>query len=581
MYKLFMAFRYLRAHKIIYFSIFGVAVGILTLVMVTSIMGGFSRDMRARIRGMLTDLVVSSYDRNLWIVDYESLSDEIGRIPHVKGCAPRLEYAAWMGRRGVPRDVVIMGVLPEREGKVGQLEEYFRRGGKTPFDFEDERKVSPLPGVVLGTELFGGELTLDGRLGLITARYQTTPLLCAKDFVEVGRFRSGMTDYDSNFVFMHLPAAQDFLKLTDPPRVNQLAVAVDDYERNAPEVATAILDRIHDRSPCSSPESHRSFRCGLYRIQTWEQVRGNLLAAVEVERGLMIIVLFLIIVVAAFNIASIYTLVVRAKTRDIGILRALGATEGGITSVFLMSGGLCGVIGSICGLALGLLMAHNANEIEAFVRVVSRELNRTRLDSAVAGLSAVATLLGAGFAVVWNWLVLYKERRPHPWVRMAVGLLTLVAAAWFSTTWVSTYRPYSNSFDPDLGGGFRGWLTAGTAAAWILLAGSWRFLDRWRRRPGWIFYGFFATILFTAFLLAIVAALAIAVAVSVMRPGFSWRGLELFDRTIYYLDRIPVYVDYNGLAFIVVLTLVVSIIFSIYPAMRASAADPIVAIRDE
>jgi lipoprotein-releasing system permease protein len=577
-----MAFRYLRAHKIIYFSIFGVAVGILTLVMVTSIMGGFSRDMRSRIRGMLTDLVVSSYDKNLWIVDYEALSDAIGKIPHVKGCAPRLEYAAWLGRRGVPRDVVIMGVLPERERRVGQLEEYFRKGGKRRFDFEDERegRRSELPGVVLGSELFGGDVTLDGRLGLITARHQTTPLLCAKDFVEVGRFRSGMTDYDSNFVFMHLPDAQDFLKLSDPPRVNQLAVAVDDYERHADDVAARILDLIHERSPCASPEAHRGFRCGLYRIQTWEQVRGTLLAAVEVERGLMIIILFLIVVVAAFNIASIYTLVVRAKTRDIGILRALGATEGGITSVFLMSGGLCGVIGSICGLVLGLLMAHNANEIEAFVRVVSREMNRARLDSGASWWAAGA-LLAAGVAVVWNWLVLYKERRAHPWVRMGAGLVALGAAAWLSTTWVPAYRPYPTSFDPDLGGGFRVWLTGAVAAVWILLVGSWRFLDRWRRRPGWIFYGFFATILFTALLLAIVAALSIAVSVSVMQPGFGWRGLELFNRNIYYLDRIPVYVDYSGLALIVVMTLVVSIIFSIYPAMRASAADPIEAIRDE
>src|SRR5262245_43745659 len=276
MYKLFMAFRYLRAHKIIYFSIFGVAVGILTLVMVTSIMGGFSRDMRSRIRGMLTDLVVSSYDKNLWITNYEKLSDEIGTIPHVKGCAPRLEYAAWLGRRGVPRDVVIMGVLPERERGVGKLEEYFRKGGKVPFDFKSARDGrGDFPGVVLGSELFGGEVSLDGRLGLITARHETTPILCAKDFVEVGRFRSGMTDYDSNFVFMHLSAAQEVLKLSAPRRVNQLAVAVEDYERNGEEVATAILDRIHERRPCSTPEAHRNFRCGLFRIQTWEQVRGT------------------------------------------------------------------------------------------------------------------------------------------------------------------------------------------------------------------------------------------------------------------------------------------------------------------
>jgi hypothetical protein len=145
---------------------------------------------------------------------------------------------------------------------------------------------------------------------------------------------------------------------------------------------------------------------------------------------------------------------------------------------------------------------------------------------------------------------------------------------------VAGYQPV-DAYDPRLGPGFRARLVGGTVLAWILVAGSWRFLDRWRRRPGWIFFGFAATILFSAFLLAIVAALAIALSVTLLRPEPGWRGLELFSPTIYYLDRIPVHVDYRALALIVALTLVVSVIFSIYPALRAAAADPIEAIRDE
>src|SRR5258706_10972868 len=100
MYKLFMAFRYLRAHKIIYFSIAGVAFGIMTMVIVTSIMGGFSRDMRTRIRGMQTDLVVTSHDQEsrFWIVNPEGLRAEILKVPGVTGAAPRIEYEAWLGR---------------------------------------------------------------------------------------------------------------------------------------------------------------------------------------------------------------------------------------------------------------------------------------------------------------------------------------------------------------------------------------------------------------------------------------------------------------------------------------------------
>jgi len=157
---------------------------------------------------------------------------------------------------------------------------------------------------------------------------------------------------------------------------------------------------------------------------------------------------------------------------------------------------------------------------------------------------------------------------------MAASLVLLLAAVWATTTWVPLYRP-------SVGEGFRWKVVAWTAGIWILLMGSWRGLDRYRRRPSWIFYGFVSSIALGALLLAIVATLAISASVSIMKPSYGWRGLELFDRRVYYLDRIPVYVDFNGLAVIVVLTLVVSIIFAVYPALRASAANPIEAIRDE
>ncbi|HUR38429.1 MAG TPA: ABC transporter permease [Planctomycetota bacterium] len=188
MYKLFMAFRYLRAHKIIYFSIVGVAVGIMTMVVVTSLMGGFSRDMRSRIRGMQTHLLVTSIDKNVWMTDYEAVSADIRKIPHVAGCAPRLEYEAWLGRNGSYSDVHLVGIVPAEERKVSELETFFRKGGKQNFDFKhDGGYPMKHAGVVLGAELRGGE-----SVGLLTARHSTTPILCVKDFEVVGRFRSGM-----------------------------------------------------------------------------------------------------------------------------------------------------------------------------------------------------------------------------------------------------------------------------------------------------------------------------------------------------------------------------------------------------
>ncbi len=570
MYKLFMALRYLRAHKIIYFSIAGVAIGIMVLVVVTSIMGGFSRDMRSRIRGMQADIVVTSRDRSLWITDYDDLCGRIRRLPGVRGCAPRLEYAAWLGRGGNPRDVVIVGIVPEKEREVGDLAKYFAKGSRKTFDFPRE---SERPGVVVGSELSGR-----GHAGFITARHDVTPVLCVKNFDELGYFESGMTEYDATYVFMDLPDAQDFLKLSRPPRVNQLAVSVDDYEGRGREVRAAIIEALHAARECETPERHRYFQCGLFVTQTWEQMRANLLAAVDVERGIMIIILFFIVVVAAFNIASIYTLVVRAKMRDIGILRALGATEGGVTSIFLVSGGLCGVIGSLFGLGLGLLFARNVNEIEGFVRVLSREMNERAYGALGSGPSwaeawaAAGALAAAAMALVSNWWIFYRERRPHPWGRIAAAMLLLSGAAWMSTLWAS-----GNSRLEKV----QVVAVTAVAAVWFVFALAWRLLDRWRSRPAWIFFGFGGTLVLSAILLVLVSTLAIALSIATLHPGPGWRGLELFNRQIYYLKEIPVYVDYQGIALIVVTTLVVSVIFAVYPALRAASANPIDVIRDE
>jgi len=591
MYKLFMAFRYLRAHKIIYFSIVGVAVGIMTMVVVTSLMGGFSRDMKSRIRGMQTDIVVMSFDKNLWLTDYDELCKAIEAIPHVEGCAPRLEYEAWLGSSGTYTDVHIVGIVPEKEKKVSKLEDFFHKGLKAKFNLQDDGGLPTRnPGAVIGAEM----RRLATTIGLLTARQSTTPMLCVKDFEVVGRFRSGMVEYDSNYIFMDLSSAQEFLQVSEPPRANVLAVKVDDYDLNGQSVRSKILETFHAIRPCSHPEDHgpglygTGYRCGVYRAMTWEQTKRVLLQAVEVEKGMQYILLSLIIVVAGFNIVAVYTLVVRAKTRDIGILRALGGTEGGVTSIFLMSGGICGFIGSIFGIILGLLLALNLNEILDFIRVVSREMNTMGLmtdrvlNVVPRGATVVAffTLAFALGTVIWTWLVLYKERIPHPWIRMISTGVALFVAAWFSTAWMPDYKPHDH-YDADFGPYSR-WIFCGIiVASWAAFCALWRLLDRYRRHPSWIFFGFAATIFMVAAAKGIFSTMDIAAGILLGRPDYSWEGLELFSRKIYYLDRVPVFVDYGALVYIVIWTLFVSLCCSIYPALRAAKANPVEAIRDE
>ena len=586
MYKLFMAFRYLRAHKIIYFSIAGVAIGIMTMVIVTSIMSGFARDMRTRIRGMQTHIVVQHFWKG-WLPDYEEMCDVIEKVEHVEGCAPRIEYNAWLGRSGLPRmGVRMVGIDPERERGVSEIEDYFRKSGKLSFDFEpdpyDPRRhrreelrregKEPDPGIVLGSEIHGGL-----RAGLITARDDVIPYLANQSFEQVGSFQSGMVEYDSKYVFMHLEEAQKFLDL--PGTANVLAVAVDDYEAHGLRVRAEILKAIHEWRECENERDHNQWnRCGSFRTITWEQARRILLQAVEIEKAIQILILFLIILVAGFNIIAIYTLVVRSKSRDIGIMRALGATEEGVTSIFLMSGGLCGLFGSIFGIFLGLLLSYNINEIADFVRVASRDLNRMPRGelAAVVVLSQLAWV-----SLIWTWWVFYRQRRPHPWVRIAVTGALLFATTWFATGWLPEYQQTDPRYDPDVGPGLRWILLIAVPGLWFLLTGAWRFLDRWRRHPSWTFFGFVGTVILILFHVAINTVMLMSDWILATRPDYSWPGLELFSRKIYYLDRIPVYVDFKALGYIVAVTIIVSVIFSIYPALRAAAANPIDAMRDE
>jgi lipoprotein-releasing system permease protein len=586
MYKLFIAFRYLRAHKILYFSIAGVAFGLMTLVVVTSVMGGFSRDLRSRIRGMQAHFVVVPLPSQFWFADYDALCKAIEAVPHVKGCAPRIEYASWLGRGGVFDDVQIVGIVPEAERKVSQIGKYFEDGGKGRFDFTDESGLGlQHPGVVVGSETWRS-----GKVGLLTARYESGPLLCQRDFEVVGRFKSGMAEYDSKYIFMHLTAAQEFLKvagsaeLSARPRVNTLAIAVDDYEKFGPEVQRGIVDAIHQFDPCENTQTHeaawRGSRCAHRLVRSWEQTRAVLLQAVEVEKAIIIIVLMMIVLVAGFNIISINTLVVRAKTRDIGILRALGATEGGVIAVFLTVGLLCGLFGALFGTGLGLLLAKNVNTIVDYLRVFTREVNRISYESPGRWPAwvAEAALSLAQLGLLWTWLVFYKQRQKAPWFRMVATGILLAVGTWAATTWIPTYAQ-TQRHDPAIAS--RWTPVIAVTGLWVVLMAAWRLLDRWRLHPGWIFFSAAATFLLSVLALVVGAVQTIAAWLSKWPPRPGWHGLSPFPPDIYYLDRIPVYVDYTTLSVIVALTLLISLIFSIYPAIRASRSNPIEAIRDE
>lgn len=581
MYKLFLSLRYLRSHKIIYFSIAGVAMGIMVMIVVTSIMGGFSRDLRLRIRGMQSDLVVVQRVPNVFITDYEALCREIEQIPGVRGCAPRVEWEAWIEYKSSYKTVKFVGIDPEKERGLSKIGDYFAAGSMKEFSFGPPREDGRVP-VVLGMEF-----PLGGATAELTSFRRDAGVFRRKLEV-LGYFKSGMAEYDHNYIFMPLQDAQGFLQLVDkdknPVMVTTLSIALHDYERDVSRVREAVIDALHrhalKRNWSCSGAPHAYGACSRYNTQTWEEAKSVLLQAVAVEKGIQIIILFFIVIVAGFNIVAIYTLVVRAKTRDIGILRALGATRGGIVVVFLLSGMFCGLVGSLIGIGMGLAFSRNVNEIAEFIELASREVNQVPRGTTML---ALVLLLAALASLIATWVLYYRRDERRALGLGAVTSVLLGIGTWLFLSWLSPHEGcyFAWPEEPGKTEGIRLWAALLTAAVPLLLVLAREPLRRLRGDASWSWLSFLTTIAFAGLAIGVVTLVGIGGAVVALQPPARWRGLELFPKDVYYLDRIPVFVDTNTIGLIVALTLVVSLIFSIYPAMKAASYDPIEAIRDE
>lgn len=347
MYKLFLAWRYLTSRKIMYFCIAGIAVGVMALIIVTSVMGGFSRQVRERIRGTASDLSVTS-PLGHFFYDYEQAMDEIRQLPYVIDCAPRLEWGGLLKQNSFidqPMHFVqIIGVEPEREMKVSDFGKYLLGG--TPADFN---KLDN--GAIVGSQLFGippfGRIEsppMSGTTISLTSARLTggLPIPVRKEFTIVGAFNTGMLEYDSN-IYIPLATAQSFMGAHGG--ISKIALRLNDYSK-APDLIREINRRL---APLLA--------------HTWEDEKRNLLRAVSVEKNINAIILFFIVIVAAFNILSMLTMRVVEKTHDIGIIKSMGATTGGIAQLFLYQGILIALVGCIIGVTSGYFIAANLNPI--------------------------------------------------------------------------------------------------------------------------------------------------------------------------------------------------------------------------
>lgn len=333
--------RYLRAKRkqafvsvISAFGVLGVMLGVMTLIIVLGVMNGFEKDLKEKILGTVSHLVVMSHSDRL-ITNWPALMERIGAFDGVKATTPYVYGQAMLSTRGRVRGAIVRGIDLNTAGRVISLPRYLV-GGRM-----DELAPSPegVPGIIVGKELAtGNSLRIGDLVQLISPQGKRTPVGAVprvQTFRVVGVFKSGMYEFDANLVYMNLADAQRFFEMGDG--VTGIEVTLDDIYR-APKLGERIAKSL------GAP----------FWARTWKDMYRNLFSALKLEKIAMFIILTFIVLVAAFNIIISLIMLVMEKSRDIAILKALGATSDRIMRIFVAQGMVVGVVGTILGAIAGL-----------------------------------------------------------------------------------------------------------------------------------------------------------------------------------------------------------------------------------
>jgi len=348
------AARYLRARRregfisiIAWFSLLGIALGVATLIIVMSVMNGFRAELMGRILGLNGHIGV--YAPVGGMTEYGVLADRIRGLPGVASVMPVAEQQVLItAANGAASGALVRGVQPADLLSRGAVASGIRSGDAADFQGADAVIVGDRLAQKLGVRV-GDPITVILPSGSATA-FGTMPRLRA--YKVVATFNVGMFEYDSTFVFMPLEAAQLLFRL--PDRVTDLQVMLTD-----PDQVATVSQLI------------RGFAGNGLRIYDFERANASFFNAVQVERNVMFLILTLIIVVAAFNVISSLIMLVKDKSRDIAILRTMGATRGMIMRIFFLSGAAVGIIGTLSGVALGLAFALNIETIRQTLQKLS------------------------------------------------------------------------------------------------------------------------------------------------------------------------------------------------------------------
>ena len=344
-FEYFIGARYLRARQtqsfislITILSVAGVTVGVMALIVVIAVMAGFESDLKTRILGIESHLVVRRHGEP--ISGYREINSRVASLPGVAAATPIVNDQIMLRSAAGVSGAVVRGIDTETVGGVISV--------LTPEILSElqkaHRDTGPVfipPGIILGKEL-GRKLgvIVGDIVFIISPRGMLSPaghMPTMRRFKVVGFFESGMYEFDGSLSYINLAEAQKILRM--PEAVSGIEVRLNDIYQ-AEKIAAKIDDEL------GFP----------YWTRTWMQMNKNLFSALKLEKTVMFIILALIVLVAAFNIASSLIMMVMEKTRDVAILKAMGATNQSVRKIFVFKGLVIGTLGTALGVIFGFVL---------------------------------------------------------------------------------------------------------------------------------------------------------------------------------------------------------------------------------
>jgi len=392
-YQIFIAFRYLKSkkkHKGVSvntaISIGGVAVGVMALLVVLSVMSGFHQDLQKKILGANAHIIIRDYKGAL--TDTARITENLASNQEVLSHAPFVIGQVMVSFNNRAHGVYIRGIEPEIEAKTTEILSHIKQG-----DFRRLSEDKEIPGIIIGKELASNlGVLLNDMLNVVSPVGEIGPmgmLPKVKQFRVVGIFEIGMFEYDANLVLTAMKPAQEFFGFKDS--ISGIELRLKDIYK-APEVKKQLQESLGLR----------------YLVLDWMQMNKNLFSALKLEKFAMFVILVLIILVASFNIISNLIMNVIEKSREIAILKAIGATDKSIMTIFMLQGLFIGLIGTCTGMTGGYLLGVILNKYQiiklpADVYYLSHlPVKMSLFDFGIVSLSAIIISFVATLYPAWQ-----------------------------------------------------------------------------------------------------------------------------------------------------------------------------------